>query len=137
MLERYLIPLAPYILIALAALGGWALFASLEKELRQLKSGIRYRAELDGSTQEEFQTRLTDLHARLRAAEERASFGVQPAVGRLNLTTRTQVIRLSRRGAPAANIAASLNLPRKEVELVLKIDGLTSAATEARAIPGP
>lgn len=136
MMERYLIPLAPYILIALAALGGLALFASLEKEIRQLKSRIRYRGELEGSTQEEFQTKLGELNARLRAAEERVSFTLHPAGASLNPAKRTQVIRLSRRGAPAANIAASLNLPRKEVELLLKIDGLASVASKARSTTG-
>jgi hypothetical protein len=38
---------------------------------------------------------------------------------------RDQVIRLSRRGQAAANIATTLRMPRKEVELLLKIHNLS------------
>ncbi len=52
----------------------------------------------------------------------------------LNLNKRTQVLRMSRRGERTENIAASLSLPRREVELLLKIHGLVlSASTEKPA----
>ena len=41
----------------------------------------------------------------------------------LNLNKRSQVIRMSRRGEQAEKIAASLNLPQREVELLLKVYG--------------
>lgn len=127
MLEHYFIPLAPYILLGLAAAAGLWLFASLEREIRSLKARLRKHKEGGFITQEEFQFRLDDFNTRLRDAEERAAIPVQPPHIRpsLNLNKRAQALRMSRRGAPAPNIAAALGLPRKEVELLLKIQRLT------------
>ena len=127
MLEHYLVPLAPYLLVALAAIALLFIFASLEGEIRHLKSRVRTQTQGELSGQEQIQIRLNDLNARLRETEERASIPIQsaPIKPSLNLNKRTQVVRMSRRGAPASNIAAALNLPRKEVELLLKIHQLT------------
>ena len=58
-------------------------------------------------------------------AEERTGVLVPPAPPKsgLNLNKRSQVIRMSRRGEQAEKIAASLNLPQREVELLLKVYG--------------
>lgn len=127
MLERYLLPLAPYLLLALVATASLFLFASLEREIRRLKSRLRRQTGGELVSLDEFHIKLDDLNARLREAEERASIPIQavPIKPSLNLNKRTQALRLSRRGAPAPNIAATLNLPRKEVELLLKIHRLT------------
>ena len=134
MLEHYLIPLAPYLLVALAATALLFIFASLEREIRRLKLRLRTQTQGELSSQEEIQIRLNDLNARLRETEERANVPSQSPLIKpsLNLNKRTQVVRMSRRGAPASNIAAALNLPRKEVELLLKIHQLTlNNATES------
>ena len=126
MLEHYVIPLAPYILLALAATAGLFLFGSLEREIRQLKSRLRRQPQAEVVSQEEFQIRLQRLNERLQEAEERSSMPVPaPVTQSLNLNKRTQALRMSRRGAPANKIAATLNLPRREVELLLKIHALT------------
>ena len=39
----------------------------------------------------------------------------------LNLSRRSQVLRLHRKGEPPAQIAASLGLPHQEVELLIKV----------------
>lgn len=41
----------------------------------------------------------------------------------LNLTTRFQVLRLHRHGESAENIARVLEVPRQEVDLLLKVHG--------------
>jgi hypothetical protein len=126
MLERYLIPIAPYALLTLFAIVSLIVFLYSDREIRRLKS--RLGGKNTGMlSQEELQARLETIAGRLRDAEERASIRAQPAVIKpsLNMTRRNQVIRLSRRGQPAANIAASLSLPRKEVELLLKIHNLS------------
>lgn len=126
MLERYLIPLAPYLLLALAATAGLLLFASLEREIRRLKSRVRRQPQAELVSQEEFQIRLERLDERLQEAEERNRFPAPALITQsLNLNKRTQALRMSRRGAPASKIAAALNLPRSEVELLLKIHALT------------
>jgi hypothetical protein len=131
MLERYLIPLAPYVLVALLAVVGLAVFLSYDREIRRLKSRLRGKSPdlLNPSVlkHSEFESRLEDLAGLLRETENRANAAAQPGVIRpsLNMNRRNQVIRLSRRGQAAANIAATLSMPRKEVELLLKIHNLS------------
>jgi hypothetical protein len=128
MLERYLIPLAPLILVALVSIAGLLFFASLEKEIRRLKCLVREQHASDPVPISELNARLDDLGARVRDAEERAGILPPPPMPRLNslnLNKRTQAIRLARKGEPANHIAASLSIPRKEVELLLKVYGLS------------
>jgi hypothetical protein len=126
MLERYLIPLAPYVLVAAASIVCLILFGSLEKEVRRLKLRLQDHARSGGSA-EDLGLKLADLSARIHDIEERGGIMATPLSLKpsLNLNKRTQVLRMSRRGEPAANIAASLSVPRREVELLLKIYGLT------------
>jgi hypothetical protein len=126
MLERYLIPLAPYFLLALASTGGLLLFGSLEREIRRLKSRVRRQPQAELVSQEEVRIRLERLNERLQEAEERYRIPAPALITpSLNLNKRTQALRMSRRGAPADKIAAALNLPSREVELLLKIHALT------------
>jgi hypothetical protein len=125
---RYLIPLAPYALLALVTMVSLALYLSFDRDIRRLKKCLPGPAS-GGLSPQELRLRLDELGKRLQEAEERSSAGapsgahIQPS---LNLNKRNQVIRMSRRGQPAAHIAASLSLPRKEVELLLKIHNLAS-----------
>ena len=126
MLERFVIPVAPYALLALFAVIILLIFLSSDREIRRLKSRLG-GANPGLLSQDELQLRVENLAERLRDAEERASIPTQAVVIKpsLNMNRRNQVIRLSRRGQPAANIAASLSMPRKEVELLLKIHNLS------------
>ncbi len=125
MLERYFIPLAPYALTAVSCVFGLFLLVSFEKEIQKLKSRFAKRQDGDTSTRE-LKREMEQLNYRLRDAEERAGIMAAPPSPKanLNLNKRTQVLRMSRRGERAENIAASLSLPRREVELLLKIHGL-------------
>ncbi len=124
MLERYILPLAPYLFAALNSVLCILFFLCLENELRLLRKGRPSRAQ-DSSVQE-LKAQVENLSLRLRDAEERAGMTALPPAPKasLNLNKRTQVIRMSRRGEPAENIAAYLSIPRREVELLLKIHGL-------------
>jgi hypothetical protein len=128
MLDRYLIPLAPYVLVALNALLSLVFFLCLENELRSLKNGLPRRRKADPAPDPlaaDLKAKLDELSARVRDTEERAGIAIPlPPKSSLNLNRRTQVIRMSRRGEPAENIAAALSLPRQEVELLLKVHGL-------------
>jgi hypothetical protein len=66
---------------------------------------------------------MAQLSARVLDAEERTGVLVPPTAPKsgFNLNKRSQVIRMSRRGEQAEKIAASLNLPQREVELLLKV----------------
>jgi hypothetical protein len=136
MLERYFIPLAPYVLLAVIAILGLGYLASLEKDLRCLKfrlSGPRQaEGALSKSLAQNLKIEVEDLSARVKDAEERAGLMLPaPQRANLNLNKRTQAIRMSRRGEATENIAATLSLSRREVELLLKVYSLTLRAPDS------
>lgn len=100
------------------------LFLTLKKELRQ---GERRRLqEKAGFEQAEaaLRAQLETLREALREAEERA----RPApVSGMNLSKRSQVLRLHRRGERPDQIAAALSIPLNEVELLLKVHRAVAA----------
>jgi len=126
MIERYFIPLAPYMLLAAGCIFALFFLLSFDKEIRQLKSRLARRQAGDNASTCDLRAQVQQLNERLRDAEERAGIAVAPQSPKasLNLNKRTQVLRMSRRGERAENIAAMLSLPRREVELLLKIHGL-------------
>jgi hypothetical protein len=126
MLERYFIPLAPYALVAAGCIFGLFFLLSFEKEIHRLKSRLARWQAGENTSSRDLHAQLQQLNHRLRDAEERAGIPIVPQSPKasLNLNKRTQVLRMSRRGERAENIAASLSLPRREVELLLKIHGL-------------
>ena len=126
MLERYFIPLAPYALVAAGCIFGLFFLLSFEIDVHRLKSRLARRHAGDNTSTRELKIQLQHLNERLRDAEERAGIPLAPPLPKasLNLNKRTQALRMSRRGERVENIAASLSLPRREVELLLKIHGL-------------
>ena len=85
----------------------------------------------EATSARDLNVRLEAITLRLRDSEDRAGVLVAPEPPRsgLNLTKRSQVIRMSRRGERAENIAASLSLPRGEVDLLLKINALAAGSS--------
>lgn len=126
MLEHYLIPLAPYALLASGCFACLSIFVSLKKEIRSLRVRLNHLTE--ETPPEELKLKLNELTDRLRVAEESTptpgAFMLPRAS--LNVSKRRQAIRMSRRGDAVESIAASLNLPRREVELLLKVHALSA-----------
>ena len=121
MLERSLILCGSYAFQAAGAIVFLLVFLSLKRELHNLRSRV---------TRLDFTLRLDAMNTRLREAEERAESPGAPLPARrsVNLSKRSQVIRLSRRGEPVETIAATLDLPRREVELLLKVHQVSVAS---------
>ncbi len=132
---RYLIPLAPFGLIAINSVLALFFFLTLGHELRIVTLRLRRRQSAQESTTRELQSQMAELRARVSEAEERTGVLVPPAPPKsgLNLNKRIQVIRMSRRGEQVDKIAAALSLPRREVELLLKIHG--QVVYNSREIP--
>ena len=126
MLQRYILPLAPYVLIALNSILCLFFFLCLENEIRLLKRHITRPGKIQDSAAQDLKAKLEELSLRVHDAEERMGLVALPPTPKasFNLNKRTQVIRMSRRGEPTENIAASLSIPRKEVELLLKVHRL-------------
>jgi hypothetical protein len=135
MLERYFIPLAPYVLLAAGCIFGLFFLLSFEKEVHRLKTRLAHRQAGDNTSTHDLKVQVQQLHDRLRDTEERA--GIQITLpgpkASMNLNKRTQVLRMSRRGERSENIAACLSLPRREVELLLKIHGLVLNASNEKS----
>jgi hypothetical protein len=123
MLERYFIPLAPFALIGINSVLCLFFFLCLDHEMRIMRGRWKRRESAQESAAGELKGRVADLTGRVREAEERAGVLVPPTPPRsgFNLNKRSQVIRMSRHGEHPEKIAASLNLPRREVELLLKV----------------
>jgi hypothetical protein len=126
MLERSLILAGSYALQAAGAIVLLLVFLALKRELHELRSRV---------TRLDFTLRLDAMNMRLHEAEERASSPGAPLPARrsVNLSKRSQVIRLSRRGEPIETIAATLGLPRREVELLLKVHQASTALASGAA----
>jgi hypothetical protein len=136
MLQRYVIPLAPYMLLAVGCIFALFVILSFEKEIHSLKSRLGVRQSKDNAATCDLRVQLQQLNERIRDAEERAGIPIEPPSPKasLNLNKRTQILRMSRRGERTENIAASLSLPRREVELLLKIHGLMLNAPSEKPI---
>lgn len=115
-------------LLLLAVAAGLALcvylFLSLKLEFSALE---KRRKALDLSIQR-IQLAIEELRVGLREAEERAGVLVPPTPPRsgLNLNTRTQALRMLRRGDRPEQIAAALRVPENEIRLLLKVHQLAA-----------
>jgi hypothetical protein len=117
MLQNYLVTVGAFALIASGCVVCLCVFLALKGEIRKLRSRM---------ANQDLNVQMEGMNSRLRDAEERAGMLVAPAPIRsgLNLNKRSQVIRMSRRGERADAIAASLSLPRRQVDLLLKVHGM-------------
>jgi hypothetical protein len=82
------------------------------------------------------ETLQNDLAACLRDIRELERESVLPSIAsplrpglNLNLSKRSQALRMHRRGETPERIAAALELPRQEVELLLKVFRIVIAAS--------
>ncbi|MEQ1945901.1 MAG: hypothetical protein ABL995_01850 [Bryobacteraceae bacterium] len=103
---------APYVFIALALIASFILFASLKRDLQEQSYKQRHA--------------IDQILTRLRDAEQTETISQAviylPAVrSSFNIHRRAQALRLLRRGENVAHIAAALNVPRKEVELLIRV----------------
>ena len=106
-------------------LGASALGAFAAWQVRRLWSEAgrrRQENDLQGAAVREIERRIEALAARIEEARA-VPVPQAPPMGRggLNLSRRSQALRLHRRGEPPARIAAELAIPQQEVELLLKV----------------
>ncbi|MEQ1886169.1 MAG: hypothetical protein ABL967_13980 [Bryobacteraceae bacterium] len=112
---NWVVAAAPYLFIALGLIASFVLFASLKRDMQE--QSYKQRHSID------------QILTRLREAENGETFTQSviylPAVrSSFNIHRRAQAMRLLRRGENVAHIAAALNVPRKEVELLIRVQRL-------------
>ncbi len=106
------------------------LFASAKQELRAADKRWQKRLESTQAEAEKLRAELAETRERVRDNEESSGLLVapQPTMSGLNLGKRSQAIRLSRRGEEPDRIAATLRLPKREVELLLRVHRIALSA---------
>lgn len=106
------------------------LFASFKHDLRNIEKRWVRRLDAAQADAERLRAELLETRDRLHETEESAGLLVAPqaALSGLNLGKRSQAIRMFRRGEPTEQIAATLRLPAREVELLLKVHRIVLGA---------
>jgi hypothetical protein len=119
-----LIPLLPYVLIAAGLFSSLALFVTLKREMRRLVFRQKTRIE-------QMMARLDEAQRPAEPVVEELTFVPAPLRAGLNLNKRIHAMRMLRRGEDIAHIAAAMGVPRREVELLIRVQsiGKTRAAS--------
>lgn len=107
-----------FLQLALLALGLTAAFVLFLNVKRELDVQARIN-----------RVRWDEALTQLRTAEESAKAEIrQPVIAfrAMNQNTRIQAVRLLRRGEDVSHIAAAFGIPRKEVELLVRVHQLSS-----------
>jgi hypothetical protein len=129
--------LALYALLALSLFLSLFLWVSAHIEWRReaRRAAAEHRAfetEFDALHAEaaEFRQALVMLDEALRELQDASGALVPPPPTRsgLNVSARSQVLRRHRGGEDPAGIAASLGLPRAEVDLLLKVNRIVTGS---------
>jgi DNA-binding NarL/FixJ family response regulator len=121
----WLYPAALLVGLALASVG-LSVFLLLRAQslLRAADTVIRSKDAVVGASMAELQARLEALTHEVRELERRPDFTGDNAKAGMNITRRTQILRMHRRGEGTQAIAAALGLRRHEVELLVKIHSM-------------
>ena len=116
-------PALHYAIVAAGMIFCLVLFGSMKQEMRNLEKRLMSRQIASGEALAVLQARLDSLAEEMQQAEEQSAMLVPPAPARsgLNLSARSQALRMHRRGESPDQIASALGLPRNEVELLLKV----------------
>lgn len=109
--------------VALAGAGGglWSLFC-FRAWLRAAAQKAAVREEASEAAMADLRRTIESLEARMEEVRLQAApvSQIAPRAG-LNLGRRSQALRMHRRGDSADQIAAALEIPRQEVDLLLKV----------------
>jgi len=121
-----LFSLAPLVLTAAALVTTLWLFLQLKMEIARLAGASRRPQQTQTEKDLELlSARVNQLAARVEEGSPSPPFHPVLTANGINLSKRTNVLRLSRRGDTPDHIAATLHVPRREVELLLKIHDLS------------
>ena len=136
-MQRYFVPLAPYLLITFGLSLCMYVFYTLKREMASLRSRLEKLDAQHSAAASETEAQIGEMREELREAEQRTAQLVPPAPPKsgLNLSMRTQVIRMFRHGEDAETIATRLSLPRNEVLLLLKVHKIAVSGQAAGDVP--
>ncbi|HTB13781.1 MAG TPA: hypothetical protein VK752_19535 [Bryobacteraceae bacterium] len=110
--------LLPYLLIAAGLLATVGLFMTLKREIRR-------QAQREKKQIAEILVRLDQTSVAEPAVHEMPV--PAPLRAGLNLNRRVHAMRMLRRGEDVSHVAAALGVPRKEVELLIRVQAIGKA----------
>jgi DNA-binding NarL/FixJ family response regulator len=117
-LNWILSPVTIYAVIATALIAALVLFITAKLEIQQALSAARdARQSVDGAV-EKLSVGIEQLRTEMSLPAPASAPAPGPA---LNLTKRTQALRMLRRGESVGSIASALRAPRNEIELLVKV----------------
>lgn len=120
-------PLLQFAIVALGSVAALALFVSLKREVRA--QARKNNAQLDRMREE--------IERQAQAAAQRPepedSPGAAPVALRsgMNMSKRTQALRLLRRGEDVSHVCAALGASRREIELLIRVQKLSAQRATA------
>lgn len=118
----------PLIAVAVGMAVALYLFITLKREIHAASSAKRSETEKLAEAVHAVESRVGQLEREIATLGNTAPPVQNPLPGSgMNLSKRTQALRLIRHGEGPEHIAAALNLPRKEVELLLKVNQIVNA----------
>jgi hypothetical protein len=112
--------LVPYILIAAALFSTLALFITVKREI--FGQARRQKKRIEAMV-----IRLDEAQRPAVVPETATPFVPAPLRAGLNLNKRVHAMRMLRRGEEVSHIAAALGVPRKEIELLIRVQALGKA----------
>ena len=122
-------PVFPSALLAIGLGFCTFLFVTLKQDLQKVhKHHADIERRLEGLLRDS-SGEINAVKSGLKDVEEKAGALPQMSAPKpgMNMSRRSQVLRMHRRGERAEQIAAALNLPLNEVELLLKVHQATVA----------
>ncbi|MGB9610482.1 MAG: hypothetical protein ACPL7M_05870, partial [Bryobacteraceae bacterium] len=114
-------PLTILAACALTLVGALLLYFSVRREMAALRAGLAAEKESRTAALAEFRHALEQLEERMEAELQEALVRAAPPQQSMNLSRRSQALRMHRLGDPPEKIARTLGLSRTEVELLLKV----------------
>jgi hypothetical protein len=129
-LEWITSPFAMYTAVALSLLASLVLYFDLRVEMAKERSQERKKQDASAALVRGMAGDLETVRhsmSTLAVRPPELAPANQPAGQGINLSKRGQVLRMHRRGESVATIAAALQTPRSEIELLLKVCELTNA----------
>lgn len=122
-------PVTQEIILGVGLLGSLALWIGARSQVNAMSRELKaLRVSTEATLKD-----LSALSAQMEKMKEEPVCEVAPApsafmgVQGLNLTTRTKVLRMHRRGEATSSIAAALGVHQEEVDLLLKVDRMLEA----------
>ena len=119
-LDWILNPLTQYGMLAAGWIACVVLFLAVKVEVSEVRQGTQKSRDALAAQVQEVESALGHIRQSVTEIEERP-VAVSPG---LNLTRRTQALRMHHRGESVETIAAALSAPRNEIDLLLKLQSM-------------